>query len=308
MKELRFDGQTAIVTGAGGKPSLGRAHALLLAERGANVVVNDIGRNHAPGASTAESVVQEILARGGKAVADTNSVATEAGANAMVQTAIEAFGGIDILVSNAGVIFNVAFDEISSADIQLQIDVNLMGPIWGARAVWPHMKEKGYGRIVNITSGSMFGYARQATYAATKGGVYSLTCGLATEGKRVGIKVNAVSPGAFTRMVIGSQEEDCRTVRTTKNLPPELVSPVVAYLAHESCPVNGQCIDTMGGSLRRTYFAMTKGYTDRELSIETVAERWEEVGAGASEDIVTLDAFDGFERHDKPYKPSLQSV
>jgi len=308
MEKLRFDGQTAIVTGAGGNPSLGRAHALLLAERGANVVVNDIGRNHAPGASTAESVVQEILACGGKAVADTNSVATEAGANALIQTAIDAFGGVEILINNAGVIFNVAFDEISSADIQLQIDVNLMGPIWGTRAAWPHMKKKGYGRIVNITSGSMFGFARQAVYAASKGGVYSLTCGLATEGKRVGIKVNAISPGAYTRMVIGSQEEDCRTVRATKNLPPELVSPVVAYLAHDSCPVNGQCIDAMGGSLRRTYFATTKGFADRELTVEKVVERWAEVGAGTSEDIVTLDAFDGFERHDKPYRPSMQKA
>jgi NAD(P)-dependent dehydrogenase (short-subunit alcohol dehydrogenase family) len=306
MKELRFDGRTAIVTGAGGNPSLGRAHALLLAARGANVVVNDIGSKHAPGPATAQGVVDEIVAAGGKAVADANSVATEQGANAIIQTALEAFGGVDILVNNAGICINAAFDEITGADIQRTVDVNLMGPIWASRAAWPHMKAKGYGRIVNVASGSMYGFALQAAYAASKGGVYSLTRAMATEGKRLGIKVNSIAPGAFTRMVIGSQEEDCMTFQGTKaHMPAEVVSPAVAFLAHEDCPVNGECFDVMAGAVRRIYMAQTKGISEPEITIEKVAARWDEVMAGASPDIFLVADFDGFQRHDKPYKPSV---
>jgi len=309
MKELRFDGKTAIVTGAGGNPSLGRAHAMLLAARGANVVVNDIGSKHAPGPATAQGVVDEIIALGGKAVSDANSVATSRGAQALVQTALNAFGGVDIVINNAGVCINAAFDEITDADIQLQIDVNLMGPIWVSRAAWPHMKQKGYGRIVNIVSGSMYGFALQAAYAASKGGVYSLTRGMATEGKRLGIKVNSIAPGAFTRMVIGSQEEDCIAFQGTKaHMPAEVVSPAVAFLAHENCPVNGECFDVMAGNVRRIYMAQTKGISEPAITIEKIAARWDAVMAGTSPDIFLVEGFDGFQRHDKPYDPSRRVV
>jgi NAD(P)-dependent dehydrogenase (short-subunit alcohol dehydrogenase family) len=282
---------------------------MLLAARGANVLVNDIGSKHAPGPATAQGVVDEIIALGGKAVADTNSVATEGGANAIVQTALIAFGGVDILINNAGVCINAPFDEITSAHIQLQIDVNLMGSIWASRAAWPHMKKHGYGRIVNIVSGSMYGFALQAAYAASKGGVYSLTRGMATEGKRLGIKVNSIAPGAFTRMVIGSQEEDCRTFQGTKaHMPAEVVSPAVAFLAHENCPVNGECFDVMAGNVRRIYMAQTKGISDPEITIEKIAARWNDVMAGASPDIFLVEGFDGFQRHDKPYDPARHAV
>jgi NAD(P)-dependent dehydrogenase (short-subunit alcohol dehydrogenase family) len=306
MNELRFDGKTALVTGAGGNPSLGRVYAMLLAARGANVVVNDIGNKHAPGPATAQGVVDEIVALGGKAVADANSVATEQGAEAIIQTALDAFGGVDIVVNNAGIIFNVAFDEISGADIQRTMDVNLLGPMWVSRAAWPHMKKTGYGRIVNIVSGSMYGFARQAAYAASKGGVYSLTRAMATEGNRLGIKVNSIAPGAFTRMVIGSQEEDCHTYQGTKaNFPAEVVAPAVAFLAHEQCPVSGECFDVMAGHVRRIYMAQTPGISEAEITVEKIAARWDEVMAGASPDIfLVTEAFDGFGRKDKPYKPS----
>jgi NAD(P)-dependent dehydrogenase (short-subunit alcohol dehydrogenase family) len=215
---------------------------------------------------------------------------------------LDAFGGVDILINNAGMSYNASIDEVTSEHLHRIIDVNLMGPIWGARAVWPHMKKKGYGRIVNTVSGSMYGFALQAPYAAAKGGVYALTRALATEGKRIGVKVNSVAPGAFTRMVIASQEEDCTTFQMTKNhMPAELVSPAVAYLAHEQCPVSGECLDVMAGSVRRLYWAETKGFADPELTIEKVAERWDEVMAGMSEDAIVLGDFDGFQRHDKPY-------
>lgn len=305
MNELRFDGITAIITGAGGNPSLGRAHALLLGSRGANVVVNDIDAKHAPSTSTAKSVAAEIVAAGGKAVHDNNSVATEAGAKAIVQTAMDAFGGVDILVNNAGIIYQAAMTEISPADFQRTIDVNLMGPVWMTRAVWKHMQGKDYGRIVNITSGSMFGFALQAAYAASKGGLFSFTRATAAEGERYGIKANAITPAGFTRMIIGGQEEDCPTYQTAKNrMRPEQVAPVVAFLSHESCPVTGECIDAMGGMVRRIYMAGTRGIVDPDLSIETLASRWEEIMDGASEQRIPYALMDAFRLHSKKYEPT----
>ena len=144
MSEFRFEGRTAIVTGAGGNPSLGRAHALLLGARGANVVVNDIGsdpeQRHYPGAASAEAVAAEIRAAGGKAIANTDSVATPEGAEAIVQAALDAFGSVDILVNNAGISIGAPFDVISPRDIQRHFDINLMGTVWCSRAAWPHMK------------------------------------------------------------------------------------------------------------------------------------------------------------------------
>jgi NAD(P)-dependent dehydrogenase (short-subunit alcohol dehydrogenase family) len=304
MNELRFDGKTVIVTGAGGNPSLGRAHALLFGSRGANVVVNDIDAKHAPSASTAKSVAEEIVAAGGKAIHNNNSVATEAGAQAIVKAAMEAFGGVDILVNNAGVIYQAAMTEISPADFQRVIDVNLMGPAWMTRAVWDHMKGKGYGRIVNITSGSMYGFALQASYAASKGGLYSFTRATAAEGERYGILANAVSPAGFTRMVIGGQEEDCPSYQASKNMmKPEQVSPVVAYLSHESCTITGECIEAMGPIKRRVYMAATKGIMDPDDTIEHVVARWDEIMDGASDQRVPYAMMDGYNLHSKTYEP-----
>jgi NAD(P)-dependent dehydrogenase (short-subunit alcohol dehydrogenase family) len=282
MNELRFDGRTAIVTGAGGNPSLGRAHALLLAARGANVVVNDIGSDpqmrHYPGAASAEAVVEEIRAAGGKAVASTDSVATPEGAEAIVRTALDAFGRIDILVNNAGISIGAPFDVMTARDIQRHIDINLMGALWCSHAAWPHMKAQGYGRIVNITSSSMTGFANQVAYAASKGGVWSMTRALAAEGEALGVKVNAVSPGGFTRLVISTLEDDSPLLAHSKeNLPPELSSPAVAFLAHEDCPVTGECVDSVGGEVQRCFIARTAGFADRAHTIETIAERWGEV-------------------------------
>lgn len=297
MEQLRFDGRTAIVTGAGGNPSLGRAHALLLGARGANVVVNDIGSDpearHYPGAASAEAVAEEIRAAGGSAIANTDSVATPDGARAIVASALDAFGSVDILVSNAGISVGAPFDVISERDIQRHIDINLMGTIWCSRAVWPHMKARGYGRIVNITSSSMTGYADQAAYAASKGGVWSLSRSLAAEGEAHGIKVNAVSPGGYTRLVISTLEEDSPLLAHSKeHLPAHLSSPAVAFLAHESCPVNGECIDSVGGEVQRCYIARTAGFNQGGHTIETIAERWFEVMDEAGAATVGLAAMD----------------
>ena len=308
MEQMRFDGRTAIVTGAGGNPGLGRAHAMLLASRGANVVVNDIGRDpevrHYPGAASAEAVAEEIRAAGGKAVANTASVTSPEGAEAIVRAALDAFGSIDILVNNAGVSIGAPIDEMTPRDIQKHIDVNLMGAIWCARAAWPHMAAARYGRIVNITSTSMTGYANQVAYAAAKGGVWTLTRSLAAEGEGLGIKVNAVSPAGYTRMVISAMEEDSPLLAQSKeNLPPALSSPAVAFLAHEQCPVTGECLESVGGTVQRCYIAQTTGFTDRHHTIEIIAERWSEIMAEGEARTIGLALMDTSEWGLRAYRP-----
>ena len=305
---LRFDGRTAVVTGAGGNPSLGRAYALLLAERGANVVVNDIGALPAAlgyaGVASAEAVAEEIRSCGGKAVADTHSVATDEGAAAIIQTALDAFGSIDILVNNAGICRVVSFEEMTAHDFRDTIEVNLMGTVATCRAAWPHMKAQGYGRIVNISSGSMAGFAWQSAYAASKAGVFSFTRALAVEGAPHGIKANNLTPGALTRMVYASQEESSPLIQLGKEqLSPESVAPAMAFLAHESCPFTGESIESIGGHVRRMYLARTPGFIDPDMTIETLAERWGDVMAGADEGIFQNIDMDPREWHIKPYVP-----
>lgn len=229
MTELRFDGRVAIVTGAGGQePSLGRSHAKLLAQRGAKVVVNDLGvgpdgRNILR--ANAEQVADEICTAGGEAVADLHSVADEDGARRVVQTALDVWGRVDILVNNAGVCFMAHFDEISDADIRNVIDVHLMGTVWMCRAAWPHMRDAGYGRIVNTTSGAMFGLENLSIYGAAKGGIFGLTRGLAVEGAPLGIKVNALGPAANTTAVRHFNNPSAFTRLMEDHFPTGLVSP-----------------------------------------------------------------------------------
>jgi NAD(P)-dependent dehydrogenase (short-subunit alcohol dehydrogenase family) len=307
MTELRFDGRTAIVTGAGGNPSLGRAHALLLASRGANVVVNDIGSDPAmrnyPGHASAETVAAEIRAVGGNAFASTHSVASVEGAEAIVQTALDAFGGLDILVNNAAISVGAPLHVMSAADYERHIAVNLMGTLWCCRAAWPHMQRKGYGRIVNTTSSAMTGFACQAAYAASKGGVWALTRTLAAEGAAHGIKVNAISPGAFTRLVSAMLEDDSPLLLAARDhMPPGLSSPAVAVLAHEDCPVTGECIDSAGGAVQRTYIARTRGIADPAQTVETLAARWGEVMDEEGAEPVGVGTFDTSEWKIRPYE------
>ena len=291
MAGLRLDGRTAIVTGAGGNPSLGRAFALLLGKLGANVVVNDIG----PAAETpnyeypasAEAVAEEIRAAGGKAVADTNSVATVEGANAIIKTALDSFGSVDILINNAAFSITALFEELTPHDFNKHIEVNLIGPANTCRAAWPHMKAQGRGRIINIASGAIAGGAGLAPYAASKGGIFSLTRSLASEGAQYGIKVNTINPGGFSRLVMATQQVGGYIyTMSQQHSPAELSAPTVAFLAHDDCPVTGECIDSGGGTVTRTYLAKTEGFTDRELTIDTVAARWEEVMSGGDPTII----------------------
>ena len=243
MSEMRFDGEVAIVTGAGGRPSLGRAFAHLLAARGARVVVNDLGvgpDGHDRRRAHADLVAAEIAEAGGEAVADAHSVADEGGASAIVQTALDRWGRVDILVNNAGVVVLADFDEVASEDIRNIIGVHLLGSIWMARAVWPHMRERGHGRIVNITSASLLGMRYVVPYGAAKGGILSLTRGLAVEGAPHGIKVNALGPAAATAALALLSKPGAMDLAPRA----ELVAPAVALLAHRECPISGRYLES----------------------------------------------------------------
>jgi NAD(P)-dependent dehydrogenase (short-subunit alcohol dehydrogenase family) len=276
MSELRFDGRVAVVTGAGGQdPSLGRSHAALLAERGAKVVVNDLGvgpDGRGTMRANAQQVAEVIRAAGGEAVADQHNVADEEGARRVVATALDTWGRLDILVNNAGVCFMVHFDEITSADIRNIIDVHLMGTLWMCRAAWPHMREAGYGRIVNTTSGAMFGMENLSIYGAAKSGIFGLTRGLAVEGAELGIKVNALGPAAHTTAIRVFNETSPFTDMMEGHFPTGLVSPVVAYLAHESCQLSGASLEAGAGNVGLRVFGQTAGYTDTSLTVEKVRD------------------------------------
>jgi len=230
---IRFDGKVAIITGAGG--GLGRAHALEFARRGAKVVVNDLGgaRDGTGGNSAAaEAVVAEIKAAGGEAIANGSSVTDDAGVANMVQQTMDNWGRIDILVNNAGILRDKTFIKMPIEDFQLVVDVHLMGTVKPTKAVWPIMKEQGYGRIVVTTSSSgLYGNFGQTNYGAAKLGVVGLINTLKLEGQKDNIRSNALAPTAFTRMTA-----DLFPADTEELFSPEAVSPAAIFLASEDAP------------------------------------------------------------------------
>jgi NAD(P)-dependent dehydrogenase (short-subunit alcohol dehydrogenase family) len=262
-----FEERVAVVTGAG--RGIGRSHALLLGARGARVVVNDLGgtiEGEGADAEPAATVATEIVGRGGTAVADTNDVSTEAGAGALIDGAVERFGRLDILINNAGIIRWESFPEVDAADLTRHLAVHVVGSFNATRAAWPHMIEQHYGRVVLTTSTGIFGLPKNLAYATAKGGVLGLARSLATEGAAHGIKVNLVAPAAFTRMAGG---RDPGAV-----MAPDLVAPMVAFLAHEDCPVSGEIYTAGGGRFARLFIASTRGYVNEAPTIENVAEHW----------------------------------
>ncbi len=275
--EIGFDTKVAIVTGGGG--GLGRSHALELARRGARVLVNDLGSSvdgaEAGGGAAhtaAQRVVDEIGAAGGEAVANYDTVATAAGGRAIVAAALDAFGRVDIIVNNAGILRDTSFKNLTPELLDTVLDVHLRGAFHVTQPAWQVMRDQGYGRIVNTSSGAgLFGNFGQANYGAAKMGLVGLTRVLAVEGARDNIKVNAIAPIARTRMtetVLGP---------LPGRLGPELVTPVVVYLAHADCAATGEIFSVGGGRVARVFIGVTKGYADPALTAESVRDNLDRV-------------------------------
>ena len=269
MSDLRFDGRVAIITGAGG--GLGRSHALQLARRGASILVNDLGGavdGSGSSMTAADRVVDEIMALGGVAAPNHDSVATAEGGQAIVQAALDAFGRVDVLVNNAGILRDKAFHKMDHTMIQAVIDVHLKGALYVSQPAYRLMREQGYGRIVNTSSASgLFGNFGQANYGAAKAGLAGLTRVLALEGASHGIKVNAIAPIAATRMT-----QDILGDLAVK-VSPDSVSPLVAYLAHEECSVSGHVYSVAGGRIARIFVAETHGVVFGQNTAEEIQSK-----------------------------------
>jgi len=270
--ELRFDDRVVIVTGAG--QGLGRAHALEYARRGARVVVNDLGGSPSgdgASASVAQALVDEIVAFGGQAVANTDSV--EDGGR-IVETAIDTFGRVDVVVNNAGILRDSSFGKMTDEDWDLIYRVHLLGSYRVTRAAWPHMRAAAYGRIVFTTSvAGLYGNFGQANYAAAKLGLVGLAQTLAWEGATRNIHVNAIAPTAGSRLTATVLPPE-----VTEAMKPEYVTPVVILLTHEDSTVSGKLFEVGGGWVSQTRWEQARGvFFEQEFSSETLLERWDEV-------------------------------
>jgi NAD(P)-dependent dehydrogenase (short-subunit alcohol dehydrogenase family) len=271
---IDFKGKVAIVTGAGG--GLGRTHALELAKRGAKVVVNDLGGSvdgSGGSSAAAQKVVEEIKAAGGEAIANGSSVSDKKGVDNLVKQTLEAFGRIDILINNAGILRDKSFKKMELEDFQLVVDVHLMGSVYCTKAVWPIMSEQNYGRIVMTTSPSgLFGNFGQANYGAAKLGVVGFMNTLKIEGAKNNIRINAIAPVAATRMT-----ENLLPQQMLERLTPEKVTPGVVYLCSEDAP-SGVVLQAMGGRFSVAAIVENQGVDLADgCTVEAVAQSWEKI-------------------------------
>ncbi|RDH76519.1 SDR family NAD(P)-dependent oxidoreductase [Mycolicibacterium moriokaense] len=269
MPELRFDDRVAVVTGGG--RGLGRSYALLLASRGAKVVVNDPGGSLTGDGSDggpAAEVVDEITAAGGEAVACTESVATPDGGDAIIAAALDRYGRIDVLVHNAGIVRRGSLKEMTHEDFDTVLDVHLRGAYHVVRPAFPAMCEAGYGRIVLTSSiGGLYGNHDVANYAAAKAGTIGLSNVVALEGEASGVKCNVIVPGAVTRMAAGLDTS------AYPPMGPDLVAPVVGWLSHEVCSITGEILTAIAGRVARIVVAETPGVYQPSWTVEQVGEQ-----------------------------------
>lgn len=275
-ERVSLDGKVAIITGAG--RGLGRAYALLFAERGARVVVNDLGTSvegSGASAAVAREVADLIVTRGGKAVANGDDVGSSAGGKAIVQQALDAFGRLDIVVNNAGICRDLPFAETTLADFEHYWRIHVGGHINVISAAWPVMTKQKYGRIIATSSGAgLFGLRNQATYSAAKGAIHGLMRTLAIEGADHGIRVNSICPGGFSRMHEAAFPDPAVADMMRAAMPPELVAPAVVWLASDACHVTGQELSVWGGRIVRIAIGSGQGYVSRQLTPEQIAENW----------------------------------
>jgi NAD(P)-dependent dehydrogenase (short-subunit alcohol dehydrogenase family) len=285
MSKLRFDGKTAIVTGAA--RGVGRAHALALAARGAKVVVADPGvavDGSGGSKAPADEVVAEIKAAGGEAVACCESVSDDKGAEKIVQAAFDSFGRLDILINNAGINFPELFEVHKNDDFRRMANVNYLGTVYVTKAAWPHFIKAGSGRIVITASEGPLGiHAKMTAYGGAKGGVIGFTLALAAESAKHGIAVNGFSPRIATRMsspkimahVYDRPAENFQAFGAL--FPPEVATPAMVYLAHESCTLNGVILVCGGGQVLRMAIMENQGYTSDNLTPEEVAANIDQI-------------------------------
>jgi NAD(P)-dependent dehydrogenase (short-subunit alcohol dehydrogenase family) len=277
MAELRFDQRIAVITGAG--RGLGRAYALLLASKGAAVVVNDTGvslEGDGVDVTPAQEVVREIEAAGGQAIASTDSVATPEGGQAIINAAINRYGRIDILIHNAGIVRRGSLKEITYEDFETVLDVHLRGAFHVVRPAFPLMCKAGYGRIVLTSSiNGLYGNRNVVNYSVAKAGIIALSNVTALEGAEEGVKCNVILPGAVTRMAEGLDTS------AYPPMDPELVAPVVGWLSHESCSITGEMLISMAGRAARAYVAESPGVYLPAWTVEAVAEQLDAIRSTA---------------------------
>ena len=268
MSDIRFDGKVAIITGAGG--GLGRTYALEFGRRGAQVVVNDLGGSAdgtGSGSAMADAVVKEINEGGGAAVANYDSVADPKGGEGIVQTALDSFGRVDVVINNAGVLRDKTFVKLTPEELELVIDVHLKGAFFVSQPAFRVMKENGYGRFVFTASAAgIFGNFGQTNYGAAKMGLVGLSNVLAQEGAKYNIKSNVIAPIAFTRMT------ESLLGAAAKALGPECVTPIVTYLASEACDITHEIYSVGGGRFARIFVGLCPGWTKGPAAVASAEE------------------------------------
>jgi len=273
MSDIRFDDRVAIITGAGG--GLGKTYALDLAGRGAKVVVNDLGGSAdgtGGGTSMADETVKQINESGGTAVANYDSVATPEGGKGIVQTALDNFGRVDILINNAGILRDKSFLKLEPEHLEAVVDVHLKGAFFVTQPAFASMKDNGYGRIVMASSGAgIFGNFGQTNYGAAKMGLVGLMNVLAVEGAKYNIKVNTIAPIAKTRLteqLLGGLADA---------LDPNFVTPLVTYLSSEQCELSHEIFDVGGGRYARIFVGMAKGWVAPKGTIPDAEHIYENI-------------------------------